>query len=90
MTRKANEALVANAPHRRAPVRVRTRRITASSARLYPPDGAGKIWWGRLKKALGTTSSDFVNASLFQLQAAAQFPGSGISEIGINAALAQN
>jgi hypothetical protein len=38
--------------------------------------------------ALGTGSSDFVNASLHQLQAAAQFPGSGISETGINAALA--
>jgi hypothetical protein len=89
MTGKANEPLVADAAHRRAPVRVRTRRITTKSARLYPPDGAGKIWWGRLKKALGTTSSDFVSASLLQLQAAAQFPGSGVSEIGINAALAQ-
>jgi hypothetical protein len=67
---------------------VRTRRITASVSKLHPPDGEGKIWWGRLKKALGTGSSDFVNASLHQLQAAAQFPGSGISETGINAALA--
>ena len=48
---------------RRPPVRVRTRRITASVAKLHPPDGEGKIWWGRLKKALGTGSSDFVNAS---------------------------
>jgi hypothetical protein len=64
------------------------RRITASISKLYPADGQGKIWWGRLKKALGTGSSDFVNASLLQLQAAAQFPGSGISEMGINAALA--
>jgi hypothetical protein len=47
------------------------------------------VWWDRLKKALGTASSDFVSASLVQLKAAAQFPGSGISEIGINAALAQ-
>ena len=31
-----------------------TRRITASFAKLYPPDGEGKIWWGRLKKALVT------------------------------------
>ena len=45
-------------------------------------------WWIQLKKALGTSSSDFVTASLHQLQAAAQFPGSGISEVGINAALA--
>jgi hypothetical protein len=47
------------------------------------------MWWDRLKNALGTTSSDFVSASLVQLKAAAQFPGSGISEVGINAALAQ-
>jgi hypothetical protein len=86
MSRKANEALVA--AHRRPPVRVRTRRITASSARLYPPDGAGKIWWGRLKMALGTASSDFVNASLLQLQAAAQLHCAGISEVAINSALA--
>src|SRR5262249_28501745 len=46
------------------------------------------VWWDRLKKALGTASSDFVTAALHQLQAAAQFPGSGISEVGINAALA--
>src|SRR5262249_22700855 len=37
---------------------------------------------------LGTASSDFVTASLHQLRAATQFPGSGISEVGINAALA--
>jgi hypothetical protein len=73
---------------RRPPVRVRSRKITAVSAKLYPPDGEGRIWWDRLKKALGTSSSNFVNASLRQLQAATQFPGSGISEVGINAALA--
>ena len=88
MSRKTQPAFVPDALQRRPPVRVRTRRITASFAKLYPPDGEGKIWWGRLKKALGTGSSDFVNASLHQLQAAAQLPGSGISETGINAALA--
>ena len=41
-----------------------------------------------LKQALGTRSSDFVNASLIQLQAAARLPCSGISEIALNAALA--
>ena len=40
------------------------------------------------KKALGTSSSDFVDASLFQLQGAARLPGSGISEIAVNSALA--
>jgi hypothetical protein len=88
MSRKTQPAFVPDASQRRRPVRVRSRRITASFAKLYPPDGEGKIWWGRLKKALGTGSSDFVNASLHQLQAAAQLPGSGISETGINAALA--
>jgi hypothetical protein len=67
---------------------VRSHRIAADSAKLYPPAGEERIWWDRLKKALGTSSSDFVTASLHQLQAAAQFPGSGISEVGINAALA--
>jgi hypothetical protein len=88
MSRKTKPAFVGEVSPRRPPVRVRTRRITASISKLHPPDGEGKIWWGRLKKALGTASSDFVNASLHQLQAAAQFPGSGISETGINAALA--
>ena len=89
MSKKANPALVADVSHRRPPVRVRTRRITASSVRLYPPNEDRNTWWDRLKNALGTSSSDFVSASLVQLKAAAQFPGSGISEIGINAALAQ-
>jgi hypothetical protein len=88
MNRKAKLAVVTDASHRRPPVRVRSRNITSESAKLYPPDGQEKIWWDRLKKALATNSSDFVNASLRQLQAAAQFPGTGISETGINAALA--
>jgi hypothetical protein len=88
MNRKTKLAVVTHASQRRAPVRVRRGRITGESAKLYPPDGQEKVWWGRLKKALGTCSSDFVNASLHQLQRAAQFPGSGICETGINAALA--
>ena len=57
-------------------------------AQTHPPDGESKNWWQRLNKALGTTSSDFVNASLFQLQAAARSPFGAISETHINAALA--
>jgi hypothetical protein len=57
-------------------------------AKTYLPDGESKIWWGRLKNALGTLSSPFVQTTLFQLQAAAQLPGSGICEIAMNAALA--
>ncbi len=70
------------------PVRVKLRRINANCAKNYPPDGETKVWWTRLKKALGTSSSDFVNASLSQLQAAARLPFSGVSEVGVNAALA--
>jgi hypothetical protein len=57
-------------------------------SQTYPPDGESKVWWKRLKKALGTKSSDFVNASLSELQAAAHLPFGGISEVGMNAALA--
>jgi hypothetical protein len=57
-------------------------------AQTRPPDGDSKAWWQRLNKALGTTSSDFVNASLLQLQAAARSPFGTISETHINAALA--
>ena len=57
-------------------------------SQTYPPDGESKNWWRRLKKALGTTSSDFVNASLLQLQAAARSPFGTISATQINAALA--
>jgi len=38
--------------------------------------------------ACGSPSPDFVNASLFQLQAAARLPNSGVSETAVNAALA--
>ena len=70
------------------PVRVKLRRINADRAKAYPPDGETKAWWDRLKRALGTSSSAFVNASLLQLQAAARLPFSGISETAVNAALA--
>jgi hypothetical protein len=55
---------------------------------VHPPDGEHKDWWLRLNKALGTTSSDFVNASLFQIQSASRSPWGGISELSLNAALA--
>jgi hypothetical protein len=75
--------------NRAAPVRVRLKRINSNLVKsYYPPDGQQKEWWQRLKSALGTASSDFVNASLIQLMAAARLPGTGISEIAVNAALA--
>jgi len=69
-------------------VRVKLGRVNASLAKVYPPDGENEIWWQRLNTALGTTSSDFVNAALFQLQGVARSPFGRISEIKLNAALA--
>jgi hypothetical protein len=61
--------------------------LRQSGTIFSPPDGQHKEWWQRLKSALGTASSDFVNASLFQLISAARLPRSG-SEIAVNATLA--
>jgi hypothetical protein len=83
-----NTAATISGVPRLPPVRVKLQRINAEMAKPHPPDGDGKIWWRRLQKALGTCSSAFVNASLFQLQQAARLPCSGISEIALNAALA--
>ena len=90
MTYKPNNiaSRAAGQPGRLPPVRVKLRRPDAYVSQTYPPDGNGKDWWQRLKKALGTTSSDFVNASLLQVQAAARSPYGTISEMAINAALA--
>ena len=89
MTNETDHSLTPAAKQpRRPPVRLKLRRVNANLATAYPPDGESKVWWKRLKKALGTMSSDFVNASLLQLQAAAQLPCGGISETATNAALA--
>jgi hypothetical protein len=63
-------------------------RADGKLAKVHPPDGEAKHWWRRLNKAPGTKSSDFVNVSLFQIQAAARSPLGGISELSMNAALA--
>jgi hypothetical protein len=67
-------------------VRVKLRRLNANQAQAYPPDRETEAWWGRLKNALGTYA--FVDASLRQLQSAAQLPCSFISETALKAALA--
>jgi hypothetical protein len=85
--KKPPNPLVTSEP-RRAPVRVRLQQINASLSKAHPPDGDEKNWWARLKTALGTASSDFVDASLYQVQSAAQMPCGGISEMAVNAALA--
>jgi hypothetical protein len=74
--------------NRSAPVQVKLRRLSANHAQAYPPDGETEVWWGRLKNALGTSSDALVDASLRQLQSAAQLPNGGISETALNAALA--
>jgi hypothetical protein len=71
-----------------AQVTVRLRRLSCNEAESYPPDRQAREWWQRLKNALGTTSSAFVDASLQQLIAAARLPNGGISEIAVNATLA--
>jgi hypothetical protein len=48
----------------------------------------GKLVPSLLNKALGTGSSDFTNACIFQIQAAARSPFGTISETAMNAALA--
>ncbi len=68
--------------------RVRLRRVNSDFSKPYPPDGGEKLWWDRLKAALGTTSSDFVNATLVQIQNASRMPSGGISETSVNAVLA--
>jgi hypothetical protein len=89
MTHRPNKSPAAVAgQHRLAPVRVKVWRADGKLAKVHPPDGEAKNWWRRLNEALGTTSSDFVNASLFQIQSACRSPWGGISELAMNAALA--
>lgn len=68
--------------------RVKLRRLSSEVSKPYPPDGDQHRWWDRLKAALGTTSSDFVNATLMQIQNASRMPSGGISETSVNAVLA--
>jgi hypothetical protein len=84
----AEQSRQVSVPIRRAPVRVKLERINCDVAKSLPPDGEHQVWFDRLMAALGSVSPDFVNATLFQLQAAARLPNSGLSEIALNAALA--
>lgn len=71
-----------------ASVRVKLEPVNCDVSRSLPPEGDHEAWINRLKAALGTASMEFVDATLFQLQAAARLPNSGVSEIAVNAALA--
>lgn len=86
MTNKRDLAKVGN--DRQSPVRVKLQRVNADASKSHPPCGQHQDWWNRLKTVMGTASSDFVNATLFQLQAAARLPNSGVSETAVNSALA--
>jgi hypothetical protein len=79
---------VADQPVRQRPVRVKLTRADAYIAATCAPDGEAENWWRRLNEALGTMSSDFVDASLLQIQAAARSPFGTISQTAMNAALA--
>jgi hypothetical protein len=86
---KPNKSPTPLVGHRRLPrVRVKVFGADGKVVKVHPPDGEGSNWWRTLKEALGTTSSDFVNASLFQIQAACRSPWGGVSELAMNAALA--
>jgi hypothetical protein len=89
MIQKPNISPIPVAGRRRLPpVRVKLWQTDARVAKVHPPDGEHENWWPRLSKALGTTSSDFTNVALFQIQAACRSPWGGISELSMNAALA--
>src|SRR5881392_1130241 len=73
---------------KKASVRVKLERINCDVAKSLPPEGDHQVWFDRLMTACGSASPDFISATLFQLQAAARLPNSGLSEIAVNAALA--
>ena len=66
-----------SARSKKAPVRVKLERINCDVGKLHPPEGDRHTWIDRLKTALGTASIEFVDATLYQLQAAARLPNSG-------------
>jgi hypothetical protein len=65
MTRSGKSMTPISDGARPPPIRVKLQQVNCSLAKSHPPDGDGKVWWNRLKKALGTSSSAFVDASLF-------------------------
>lgn len=73
---------------KKAPVRVKLERINCDVAKSLPPEGDHQVWFARLMAACGSSSPDFIQATLIQLQGAARLPNSGLSETALNAALA--
>jgi hypothetical protein len=71
--------LIAPASHlpiERRQKNVALKRLNCNEAMPYPPDGQARDWWQRLRNAFGNASSAFVQASLYQLIAAARLPKS--------------
>jgi len=75
-------------PGNKQPVRVKLRRVDCDCHVAYPPESMKKDWWARLKKTLGTSSPDFVAATLRQIEIASRLPYQGTSEVAVNAVLA--
>ena len=75
---------------RTAPTRVKLQHVNESGYfKPCPPEGQDRaVWLQRLKRALGTMSQDFVNATLIQIQNASRLSRGGISETSVNAVLA--
>jgi hypothetical protein len=61
VSKRTHTSVSKPAVQRHRPVRVKLRLLKADTFQACPPDGELKLWWDRLKKALGTVSSDFVN-----------------------------
>jgi hypothetical protein len=80
--RKRSKALAPTADGRREPPAI------PDHAQVDQPDGGGIEWWTRRNNSLGISSSAFVNASLYQIEATARLPEGGISPVAVNGALA--
>lgn len=69
-------------------VSVRLQHVTSSYWQPLPPEGQEASWREQLKRALGTTSDAYLDATLVQIQNASRLPCGGISETSVNAVLA--
>ena len=79
MSRAVGTPIMTPRPSGGTTLYVRGRDLEEREDAIVFDSGEAENWWQRLNKALGTTSSDFVNASLLQLQAAARSPFGTIS-----------
>lgn len=70
------------------PVRVKLERVHAGLSKASPFEEPLAAWQNRLRTALGTSSDEFVDATIIQLQTAARLPNGGISEMALNSAIA--